>query len=92
MTVGDKWGYNRYDTRLKSPAVIIGQLQECAAKGGNLLLNIGPKADGSIPDDAAEAIKAHRGGHSAETAPSGCALANRSTSSRQQRATALWWP
>ena len=27
-----------------------------------------------------------------ETAPSGCALANRSTSSRQQRATALWWP
>lgn len=41
---------------------------------------------------AAAASKAHRGGHSAETAPSGCALANRSTSSRQQRATALWWP
>lgn len=41
MTVGNHWGYNRHDVKLKSPAVIIGQLQECAAKGGNLLLNIG---------------------------------------------------
>ena len=57
MTVGDKWGYNRYDTRLKSPAVIIGQLQECAAKGGNLLLNIGPKADGSIPEGLVNVFK-----------------------------------
>lgn len=49
MTVGDKWGYNRYDIRYKSPAQVIRQLQECSAKGGNLLLNINPKADGSIP-------------------------------------------
>lgn len=57
MTVGDKWGYNRYDKQLKSPAVIIGQLQECAAKGGNLLLNIGPKGDGSIPEGLVEVFK-----------------------------------
>lgn len=50
MTVGDKWGYNRYDTKLKSVETVIRQLQECAAKGGNLLLNIGPKADGSVPE------------------------------------------
>lgn len=50
MTVGDKWGYNRYDLRLKEPSIIIEQLQQCAARGGNLLLNIGPKADGSIPE------------------------------------------
>ena len=49
MTVGDKWGYNRYDLHYKSPAMVIRQLQECSAKGGNLLLNINPKADGSIP-------------------------------------------
>ncbi|MGN1309346.1 MAG: alpha-L-fucosidase, partial [Akkermansia sp.] len=49
MTVGDKWGYCKVDWKLKSPAVIIRQLQECAAKGGNLLLNIGPKADRSVP-------------------------------------------
>lgn len=49
MTVGDKWGYNRFDLNIKSPATIIRQLQQCAAKGGNLLLNIGPKGDGSVP-------------------------------------------
>lgn len=49
MTVGDKWGYNRHDTHIKSPQAIIQRLQECAAKGGNLLLNIGPKGDGSVP-------------------------------------------
>lgn len=49
MTVGDKWGYNRYDVRLKEPSTVIKQLQQCAARGGNLLLNIGPMADGSVP-------------------------------------------
>ncbi|MBQ2380007.1 MAG: alpha-L-fucosidase [Akkermansia sp.] len=49
MTVGDKWGYNRYDLNIKTPATVIRQLQQCAAKGGNLLLNINPMADGSIP-------------------------------------------
>lgn len=49
MTVGDKWGYNRFDVNIKSPRTVIRRLQECAAKGGNLLLNIGPKGDGSIP-------------------------------------------
>ena len=57
MTVGDKWGYNRYDVRLKEPAVIIRQLQQCAARGGNLLLNIGPKADGSIPEGVEDVFR-----------------------------------
>ncbi len=50
MTVGDKWGFNRFDTSFKSVETVVRQLQECAAKGGNLLLNIGPKADGSVPE------------------------------------------
>ncbi|MDO5472622.1 MAG: alpha-L-fucosidase [Akkermansia sp.] len=57
MTVGDKWGYNRFDVNFKSPAVIIRQLQQCAAKGGNLLLNVGPKADGSVPEPVAEVFR-----------------------------------
>ena len=58
MTVGNRWGYHRDDHRhYKTPEKIIYQLQECAAKGGNLLLNIGPKADGSIPEGIVEVFK-----------------------------------
>lgn len=57
MTVGDKWGYNRFDVNLKTPSDIIGQLQQCAARGGNLLLNIGPKGDGSVPEGVEEVFR-----------------------------------
>lgn len=58
MTVGNRWGYHRDDHQnYKSPERIICQLQECAAKGGNLLLNIGPRADGSIPEGIVEVFK-----------------------------------
>ncbi len=50
MTVGDKWGYNRYDLNIKTPAMVIRQLEQCAARGGNLLLNINPRGDGSVPE------------------------------------------
>ncbi len=49
MTVSDKWGFNRYDTKVKSVETVIYKLQECVGKGGNLLLNIGPRPDGSVP-------------------------------------------
>ena len=58
MTVGNRWGYHRDDHRnYKNPETIIYQLQECAAKGGNLLLNIGPRADGSIPEGIVDVFK-----------------------------------
>ncbi len=57
VTVGDKWGYNRHDKNFKSAATLITTLQQCAARGGNLLLNIGPRADGSIPDEVAERFR-----------------------------------
>ena len=51
MTVGNQWGYSVDDHGLKSPRTVISKLEECCAKGGNFLLNIGPKADGSVPED-----------------------------------------
>ncbi len=57
LTVGNNWGYNRYDTELKTPATIIRRLQECVARGGNLLLNINPMADGSVPEGVADCFR-----------------------------------
>ncbi len=57
LTVGNNWGYNRYDTQWKSPATIIRHLQECVALGGNLLLNINPMADGSVPEAVADCFR-----------------------------------
>lgn len=58
MTVGDKWGYNRYDTAIKSPETLIRRLVECTAKGGNLLLNINPTATGKVPEAVANSLRA----------------------------------
>jgi hypothetical protein len=44
------WGYIQNDT-FKSPQFIIHQLADIVSKNGCLLLNIGPKSDGTIPDD-----------------------------------------
>ncbi len=57
MTVGNNWGYNRHDTELKSAASIIRHLQECVARGGNLLLNINPMADGRVPEGVADCFR-----------------------------------
>lgn len=44
------WGYIR-DHEYKPLEVIIGHLSDVVSKGGNLLLNIGPKPDGTIPEE-----------------------------------------
>jgi len=48
MTLNESWGYNPDDTHYKSPRQVIHTLCEVAGKGGNLLLNVGPTADGQI--------------------------------------------
>jgi len=50
MTMNDSWGYTISDETWKSPQRIVRDLVECSRDGGNYLLNIGPKADGSIPE------------------------------------------
>lgn len=51
LTMNDSWGYQPNDTNYKSPQQIIDIFTDCISKGGNLLLDIGPKADGTIPEE-----------------------------------------
>ena len=51
MTMNDSWGYRKLDNDYKSPQVLLQMLVDCISMGGNLLLDIGPRADGSIPDE-----------------------------------------
>jgi alpha-L-fucosidase len=44
------WGYIENDS-FKSPQVIVRQLVDVVSKNGNLLVNIGPRSDGTIPDE-----------------------------------------
>ncbi len=46
----NSWGYIN-DIKYRSAASILGELIDASSKGGNLLLNISPKADGTIPDE-----------------------------------------
>lgn len=56
MTLNDCWGYVAGDNNWKSPQFLTQALIECSANGGNLLLNIGPRADGSIPDPCTQVL------------------------------------
>lgn len=58
ITMGRNWGYSRYDTTWKSPELLIRQLVEIVSKGGNLLLDLGPKGDGTFPPQAIERLAA----------------------------------
>lgn len=55
ITLGWDWGYTPTD-QYKSPAVVIHTLVEIVAKGGNLLLGIGPKPDGTLPDEVTQRL------------------------------------
>ena len=54
MTLNDSWGYHRADDGWKSPKQVVRNLITCARDGGNYLLNIGPKPDGSIPAETVQ--------------------------------------
>ncbi|HUK46210.1 MAG TPA: alpha-L-fucosidase [Terriglobales bacterium] len=49
------WGYINNDT-FKSPQFIVDQLVDIVSKNGNLLLNIGPRSDGTIPDEVQQVL------------------------------------
>ena len=49
------WGYIESDT-FKTPSFIIHQLTDVVSKNGNLLMNIGPRSDGTIPDEVQQIL------------------------------------
>jgi alpha-L-fucosidase len=51
MTLANNWGYVPND-RYKSSTKVIHTLIEVVAKGGSLLLGVGPKPDGTLPEEA----------------------------------------
>jgi len=57
VTMNDSWGFQKNDDNYKTPLQIIDLLVDCISKGGNLLLDIGPKADGTIPKEQQHLLK-----------------------------------
>ena len=56
MTLGGAWGFVPGD-QYKSPTKVIHTLIEVVAKGGSLLLGIGPKADGTLPAEVVQTLQ-----------------------------------
>jgi alpha-L-fucosidase len=57
MTMNGTWGFKKDDHNWKSTETIIRNLLDIASKGGNYLLNVGPKADGTFPDESIDRLK-----------------------------------
>ena len=57
MTMNGTWGYMVDDVTWKSTRTLIRNLIECASKGGNYLLNVGPTAEGEIPEASAQRLR-----------------------------------
>ncbi|AZA83316.1 alpha-L-fucosidase [Chryseobacterium lactis] len=56
-TMNDSWGYQPYDLNYKTPNMIVRTLADVISMGGNLLLDIDPTSDGSIPEKQVEILK-----------------------------------
>src|SRR5271170_1352773 len=52
MTLNESWGYDAEDDEWKSPRTVVRNLISCGRDGGNYLLNVGPKGDGTLPAEA----------------------------------------
>ena len=58
MTLNTTWGFSDHDHAWKSDETLIRNLIDIASKGGNYLLNIGPKGDGSVPAESVKSLQA----------------------------------
>jgi alpha-L-fucosidase len=57
MTINNNWGYQPQDKNWKTPFEIITIFADVISNGGNLLLDIGPKQDGTIPAEQLNVLK-----------------------------------
>jgi alpha-L-fucosidase len=58
LTMNQSWGFNITDKKFKAVKELIGYLVRAAGNDGNLLLNIGPRPDGTIQPEAVERLRA----------------------------------
>ena len=58
MTINGTWGYKQKDQAWKSTHQLLHVLTDTASKGGNLLLNVGPTADGEFPPETVDRLQA----------------------------------
>jgi len=56
MTTNDNWGFHN-DNNWKTPYEVITIFVDAVANGGNLLLDMGPKEDGTIPEEQIHVLK-----------------------------------
>ncbi|MCU0353217.1 MAG: alpha-L-fucosidase [Cytophagales bacterium] len=56
-TLNNTWGYNKFDKDWKATEELLFWIAEIASKGGNYLLNVGPKADGSFPAESVRQLE-----------------------------------
>ncbi|HTH30202.1 MAG TPA: alpha-L-fucosidase, partial [Lacibacter sp.] len=57
MTMNETWGYKSYANKWKSLETLVRNTVDIASKGGNYLLNVGPKADGTFPQESIDLLK-----------------------------------
>ena len=57
-TLNNTWGYKSYDNNWKSPEDLTFKLVDIVSKGGNYLLNVGPTAEGVIPQPSQDNLRA----------------------------------
>jgi alpha-L-fucosidase len=57
MTMNHTWGFKSFDHDWKSTETLLRNLIDIASKGGNYLLNIGPKSDGTIPQESIDRLQ-----------------------------------
>jgi alpha-L-fucosidase len=57
-TLNDTWGFKKNDQNWKDPGDLIGKLADIVSKGGNYLLNVGPTAEGVIPEASQQILRA----------------------------------
>lgn len=58
ITLNGSWGYHQGDHDWKTPGQVVDMLATVAADRGNLLLNVGPRGDGSIPQPTIDVLEA----------------------------------
>ncbi|MEV1082611.1 alpha-L-fucosidase [Streptomyces sp. NPDC050211] len=57
LTINDSWGHQHHDHNHKSVDQLVRYFTETIGGGGNLLLSVGPREDGTIPREQAERLE-----------------------------------